>query len=408
MIISPSEIAAKASKAYPRFLRQWIRGEGEAFFPWKVRAKLSPDFKQPAAVIQAVDTLMAGSKESLGWGYTVHRERRRSRDFGSNDFPVGITIDTRDDLLRLAKAVNDFSATANVTNQLRRELPGLESWLRKHVRTLASLESLCDGLIRVTHFFLNNPRPDCFARQIPVSVDTKFIDRNHTILHQWLDELLPAAAIDVNEKKFARRFGLRDGDTHRGIRFLDTVLAKETGFPFEELSLPLRHIADLSIQDATVFIVENDLNLLTLPRFRRGVGLRGEGNAVGRLGRVGWLAENTVYYWGDIDVEGFFILSQLRSRLPGVKSLMMDLAAAHAHSRFAGPGTGTSLSAPTNLTIDELGAYEFCVTHNFRVEQEKILQQYVEKTFLGIEQPMRFAAFTDSGEASSRSMVANK
>ena len=101
---------------------------------------------------------------------------------------------------------------------LRRELPQLESWIVSHINTLGSLSDRVENLIEVTQFFQRNPWPDRYARQIPVSVDTKFVERSTSVLRQWLDILLPDTAIDPNEKKFARRFGLRDGQQHRAIR----------------------------------------------------------------------------------------------------------------------------------------------------------------------------------------------
>ena len=380
-IISPDEIAAKAEKAYPRFLREWIRGEDQGFFPWRVRTNLSPDARRPTVTIAAVERLLARSKEAVGWGYTVHRERRRSRDLGSNDFPTAVTVDSLEDLLRLAKSASDFAAVRRVAVRVRSELPQLEDWLRTNVRSLSSIVDYCDGLILVTKFFLENPWPDCYARQIPVQVDTKFVHRNQRVLRHWLDELLPDSAIDINEQKFARRFGLRDGEPHRGIRLLDPQLSAETGLPFWELSLPLRIAADLNVRDSTVFIVENDLNLLTMPAFPRGLGIRGEGNAVNRLERVRWLADNTVFYWGDIDVEGFLILARLRNLFPHIQSLMMDLTTIETQSEFHVDGNATTPPPPSNLTESEAKAFVYCVERNCRLEQEKIVQTYVDNVY---------------------------
>ncbi len=380
-IISPKDIAAKVAKAYPRFLQKWVCHEDANFFPMRVRANLKADPKQPTAAIAATEELLAAAKDARGWGYTVHRERVRSRDLGTNDFPKSITIDSLDDLLRLSRKADDFAAVRSVTSQVRAELPGLESWLRGHVQTLSALADCCEDLILVTKFFLEHPWPDCYARQIPVRVDTKFVHRHGKTLRQWLDELLPASAIDVNETKFARRFGLRDGEPHRGIRLLDPQLTDEIGLPYGELSLPLRSIAELPVTSATAFIVENDLNLVTMPEFERGIGVRGEGNSVNRLERVRWLASNRVYYWGDIDVEGFLILSRLRNLFPCVRSLMMDLATIESQSEFHVDGNHTEATPPTNLTSCEAAAFDHCVRNNYRLEQEKILQSHVDAVF---------------------------
>lgn len=378
---TPEEIAVKTEQAYLRFLAKWIRGEEGNFFPCRLRVRLAVDPKDSKGTITACKKLLLKSKPHLGWGYTVHREQVRLRDFGNNQVPRSVTIDTLDDMLRLAKKQDEFSATRQVADRIREELPQLSDWLISSVRSIHSLAGSVEGLIRVTQFFIDHPWPDCYARQIPVPVDTKFIDRHKAILRQWLDVLLPASAIDVNETTFARRFGLRDGQPHRAIRLLDTQLLSELGLPDDELSLPLRRIAALPVRNATVVIVENDLNLLTLPPIPRGIGLRGEGNAVNRLAQLDWLHLNRVLYWGDIDADGFLILSRLRNLFPHVESILMDQESLQHHAAAVVDGNGSRPALPTNLTASEAAVFEICVNGNRRLEQERVFQAFVDQMF---------------------------
>jgi len=379
--VSPQEIAIKAENAFPRFLKKWICGEEEDFFPYRVRVRFAVDPKNPKGTIVASEKLLSKSKAQRGWGYTLHREQVRMRDFGSNPVPKAITIDTIDDMLRLTNKTDEFAATCLVVDRVRAELPRLDDWLTSHVNSLLGLAEPIEGLLCVTRFFMDNPWPDCYARQIPVSVDTKFVERHKTILRQWLDLLLPASAIDVNETKFARRFGLRDGQPHRAIRLLDPRLRQELGLPFVELSLPLESIAKLTVRNTTVFIVENDLNLLTLPRFHRGIGIRGEGNAVNRLEALRWLSTNRMFYWGDVDVDGFVILSRLRNLFSHVESIMMDCDTMHCHEGYIVDGNDSAPPVPTNLTPSERAAFAFCSQNNCRLEQEKIFKPLVDQAF---------------------------
>lgn len=386
--VTPQEIEKKAASAYSRFLRRWIRGDASDFFPLRLKVNLGLDVANPKSAIAASGLLDEKSKAQRRWGYTVHREQVRKRGFGSNMIPKAVTIDSLEDLLKLAEVTDHFSATELVANRVRQELPGLEDWLVASALTVYKLEPIIDGLIAVTEFFLRNPTPDCYARQIPVSVDSKFILRNKATLRQWFDLLLPASAIDVNESKFERRFGLRDGRPHRALRLLDSQLLAELGLPFDELSLPLSSIAKLPVQNTTVFVVENDLNLLTLPMAERTIAIRGEGNAVNRLEGVSWLRENRIIYWGDIDAEGFVILSRLRNIFPDAESVMMNLATLDAHSDFIIDGTGAAPPIPTNLTSSESEAMQRCLQSNCRLEQEKIIQTFVDNEIqLSITKP---------------------
>lgn len=379
--LTPEVIADKSVHIYKRFLVQWIRGEGDQFFPQRVPARFSIDPKDPKGTIAASERLLAKSKDVIGWGYRVHREQVKLRDFGSNPVPRAITIETREDLLRLAKRRQEFAATCRVVAAVRAQLPALSGYLEDKVGSLHLLAESVEGLIAVTRYFLDNPWPNCYARQIPVAVDTKFVQRHEATLRRWLDLLLPASAIDVNETKFARRFGLRDGIGHRAVRLLDTSLAVELGLPFCELSLPISSIAQLAVSQAVVVILENDLNLLTLPPMTRGIGIRGEGNAVNRLEQLKWLENNQVIYWGDIDVEGFLILSRLRNVFPHVQSILMDTRTLHRHAGVAIEGNGTKPEQPTNLTPTEAAAFQECLQNNRRLEQERIPQAAVDEAF---------------------------
>lgn len=376
--LTPEEIAAKATRTYECFLIEWIRGDGDKFFPYRIRAKLSIDAKNPKGTIAASETLLAKSKAAIGFGYTLKREQIKLRDFGNNPVPKAIIVETLEDLLYLAKRQKEFPATCLVAELLKAELPELSCWLESKVGSIHALADSAAGLIAVTRYFLENPWPDCYARQIPVPVDTKFVLRHESTLRQWLDLLLPASAIDVNENKFSRRFGLRDDQKHRGIRILDEALVPELNVPFAELSLPVRLIAKLTVSRANVVILENDLNLLTLPKLARGLGIRGEGSAVNRLEEVEWLRQNRVFYWGDIDVEGFLILSRLRNLFPHVESILMDSETLKKHTALVIEGNRSKPDTPTNLTPAEANAFRLCFQGNIRLEQESIPQSYVD------------------------------
>ena len=375
---TPDQIKRKAELAYLKLLPLWCAGEDAGFFPIRVRISLKLDKQDPVAAIAAHEKLLSQSKQQRGWGYTVHRAETNSQTMGKNRIAKSITIDTLDDLLRLAKKKDEFAATTAVVSAVRGQLPALEPWLRSNIKSLHKIHESLEGLILVAAYFTDNPWPNCYARQIPVPVDTKFVQRNHRILRQWLDILLPPSGIDVNERKFERRFGLRDGQPHRGLRLLDLALREELNLSHEELSLPLRSIADLPMHNVTVFIVENRLNLLTLPAADRAIGIEGEGNAVNRLEKLDWLNRNRIIYWGDIDVEGFLILSRLRNLFENVESILMDETSLEAHIRWAVPGNGTKPVAPTNLTAEEAAAFARCASDNLRLEQEKIAPPYAD------------------------------
>ncbi len=209
-------------------------------------------------------------------------------------------------------------------------------------------------------------------RELPVPVDTKFVERQERVLRDWFDLVLPPGTIRSDETHFCRRFGLLYPEIHVFVRFLDTKLQREVNCPWPEMSLPLSVLASFPVGDAEAMIVENKVNLLTLRPRPRAIALGALGRAVSELRAVPWLATIPITYWGDLDVEGFQILSALRAAFPHTRSLLMDVAAINRYRYIAGTGTGITFAAPAHLTADELLAFEICLKENLRIEQERI------------------------------------
>lgn len=378
--ITPDAIRHEAEKAYRKYLKQWIAGSDEGFFPYSFGAGFTRKAEQLSSEIAAHQRLVAKSKSKLGWGYEIEYQRVDSRQQGDNDFPMKIVIESLADLLKLARKETHFEQTQCVASKISTQLPALVPWQQKRVLRLADYDQHCDDLITVARFFLDHPMPDCYGRQIHVQAGTKFLEIKgiKKVLREWFD-LLPGIEAMNHETKFEHRFGLRDKIVHRAVRLLDQALLGELRFPFDELSLPLRSIAQMEVENCTVFISENDLTIFTMPCFERGIVMRGEGNSVIRLKQVKWLAKNRVIYWGDVDTYGFAILSRLRNFFPRVESLMMDMQVLESQERFVKCVEGTPPATPTNLQPHELEAFNYCLQNNKRLEQEYIPQDYVDQ-----------------------------
>ena len=92
---------------------------------------------------------------------------------------------------------------------------------------------------------------------------------------------------------------------------------------------------------------------------------------VSLLREIAWLQSNPVTYWGDLDVEGFEILSQLRVFCPNAKSFLMDAAAVEKYRHLSVEKKRRRVREPGNLTKEELGGFEICKRDNLRIEQER-------------------------------------
>lgn len=372
-MIQPEDIRRKAENLYPEYLRVWLDGEG-AFFPRLIPSRRTPDSSDLGAAIQSVRRLREGSKEAVGFGYTVEWQEINSRKFGRNRFPVRILFETAEDFLRFIGKQREFNVFANATSRLRAAFPALEKWLRSNVQVLIAAAPDLDGLLRVLQFFHDNPRPNRFARELPLPVDTKFIERHQRLLRGWFDAVLPPHTIRADEDHFERRYGLRYPEPHLLVRLLDPALAQELGWPCAELSLPLHTLGAMPVHADLAIIVENKVNLLTLPCFPRGIALGGLGHGAVLLRYLVWLNQMRIVYWGDLDTEGFEILSAVRAVFPQAQSFLMDLDALDRWRQLAVAGTGRKPDMPPHLIDTEQRAYICCRDENVRVEQERLPQ----------------------------------
>jgi hypothetical protein len=133
-----------------------------------------------------------------------------------------------------------------------------------------------------------------------------------------------------------------------------------------------------------VFVVENKVNLLTLPKSSRSIALGGFGDGVTLLFDIPWLSNQQLFYWGDLDLDGFDILATLRHRFPQTQSLFMDLDTLNHHRELAISIVNRSrvdANEPAELTESELAAYRICKAQNLRFEQEHVSQAQVNQRF---------------------------
>ncbi len=124
---------------------------------------------------------------------------------------------------------------------------------------------------------------------------------------------------------------------------------------------------------------------MTLPPTPRGIALGGLGNAVMQLSEIGWLHHAALFYWGDLDVEGFEILARLRRRFPHEKSLLMDEQTWTIFQSLSIPGNLIDRDLPAELTDEERRLCQRLAESERRLEQERIPQATVVAGFAGLD-----------------------
>ncbi len=377
-MIKPTEIKQKAERAYPSFLTAILKGE--PFFPREFPVgKPADDW---SILRDTVNQLINESKQRLGYGYSVELETCRTRKNGSQSLPARISIDTEIDYLKLVNKEKEFTKFKVNVELIRSEVPALENWLTQNPLKVIEYVEKWEDLLKICQYFQANPNPNRYIRELPVKVHTKFIENYKGIIHSLLKAILPTEVMQpVLEKQyeFEQRFSLRYTEPLVRFRVLDRAMTTRYCFPVSDLSTPISEFRQLHLEKHQFIITENQMNFLTLPPLPDSFAIFGGGYAIQALKSVSWLAYCPLLYWGDLDTQGFKILSQFRSYFPHTISIMMDEETFRTFDEFAVSVPESNIDKLPHLTPEEYILYTYLGQQKKRLEQERISQDFANQ-----------------------------
>jgi hypothetical protein len=384
-VINPIQIKQKAEQRYSSFLVSIITGE--SFFPMEVPVGALP--KDYLALREAVTQLIDQSKQHLGYGYTLELKTRRMQKHGTQSLPKRISIETELDYLKLIKKAKEVVQFKLDIELIRSKVPELKNWLFHHHLKVIEYSDRWNDLLKVCQYFQHNPKPNLYIRELPIQVHTKFIEQNQKIIRSLLETILEQLVSVEGEKEytFEKRFSLKYREPLIRLRLLDQTLKARSGFAAADISIPMSEFRQLNLETHRCFITENLMNFLTLPLLENSFALFGSGYAVQTLKSATWLSYCPIFYWGDLDVDGFKILSQLRSYFPQTISIMMDLKTFETFYQFSVPVAEALAPTLPHLTPEEETLYTHLALHQKRLEQERISQNYVNQILHNLMQP---------------------
>ncbi|MBR0176165.1 MAG: hypothetical protein IJQ11_01900 [Bacteroidales bacterium] len=370
-MITPTEIRKKAENKYLTYLRSVV--ERLAFEPVIIVGNKKPN-DDTAQFEKELTELIAHSKEKKGYGYSIEYQKVKTRKHGKQDIPVSIGFKTERDYL---KFIGKEQETVNFRRDVEKILsvfPELYEWIRRFPDKILYNHKVWGDLLKVCTYFKNNPNPQLYIRELPIRVDTKFIERNKGIIKELLDIVI-AESVNTGESRFESRFNLRYDEPLARFRVLDKTLSQALFSGVDDLSVPISQFQKVEIPVEVVYIVENKMNMLTFPPIHKSIVVWGHGFGVDILKDVPWLKSKKIFYWGDLDAHGFQILSEIRMHFPQVKSFLMDRATFDLFYEDA-VGTETNVEKELCLTQKEKAMFEYVKENKFRLEQEKIPFDY--------------------------------
>jgi hypothetical protein len=380
-MITPQEIKSKTEKKYISFLQEKV--EGISFSKLVIRGNKSYTKSSLPEFEKEIQLINSQSKHKKGFGYILEFQKVKIKYLGVQDLPVSIYFDTERDFLKFLGKEKEVEYFKTSVEKIINAFPELKEWIIKNPIKVITNYSEWDNILKVCQYFKQNPKPNLYIRELPINVHTKFIESNKAVIRELLDVLLPEH-VNTDHKEFERRFHLKFSEPIIRFKILDNEISQKYFSRIDDIAIPVSQFETLNLPIRRVLVVENKTTLyttLTLPKMDETIAIFGSGFSVHNLKNALWLSSLELLYWGDIDVQGFEILSQLRSYFPHTQSMLMDKSTFDTFFE-KNSGTPTNISTKLNLTNEEQQLYEILKTNNWRLEQEKIPLYWIKEKFL--------------------------
>ncbi len=380
-MITPQEIKEKAEKKYKNeFLEAFVADKN--IFPLYIRGDKSYTKSSLADFEKEILSIVSKSKEKIKFGYTLVFQKIKTKYVGTQDLPTDIYFETEKDFLQFLGKEKEASNFKRNAQKIITLFPELKNWITENALKIIQNALEWDNLLKVCQYFKQNPQPNLYIRELPINVHTKFVENNKTILKSLLDVLI-SPFLNPEESNFEQRFHLKYSETQIRFKILDKEISQKFFSGIDDLAIPLSQFKNLKLPLKKILIVENKTTLyttLTLPNMHETMAIFGSGYSVFNLKNIDWFNDLELFYWGDIDVQGFEILSQFRGYYPHTKSILMDKKTFDLF--FENDlGTISKITTTLNLTPEEQDLYNILKENNARLEQEKIPFGYVNEVF---------------------------
>lgn len=198
-----------------------------------------------------------------------------------------------------------------------------------------------------------------------LGVDTKFFERNGTLLTRLLDERFQGAASEQGLHAFLDAYDESD-------HWVLVVPLDQNLLPFRRQRVTTQELTQTKLPCSRVLVIENEHCIHQLPRLVDTVAILGAGLDLQWL-HSPFFDEKSLAYWGDMDTWGLLMLARARQHRPDITPLLMTqlLFDKYADQRAVPEPTVANNEAPLGLTESETNFYFHLLNQKKgRLEQE--------------------------------------
>lgn len=363
-MITPEDIKRRAKNKILDYMTSVLYGEPYQVI--EVRGNKHAE-ENPYEHQRAMENLFLGSSSRTYLpGYEIETEVKSRLNIAVPTriyFPTSYDFEYFTGIVDICKFLRDFLKNPLI-------LEPLKVWARSHVKMVASEDFQKNLLLidKVVRWFLAHPKDErhVTVRMLSIAgVGTKFIETHERLLDSILKEALPEEDYDMDGQTFYERYGLDTCD----IRMIHIKHLDSQQYEVRYLSA----FADKAVKESTVILLENKETWYAFPPMKDAVAVWGQGKYVSVLQSVRWFSDKRIFYWGDIDQDGFVCLSSVRKAFPQTRSVFMEKSTLDKYSNFiVKSDRREEMTIPDYLTEKETEAFLFCREYKIILEQEKI------------------------------------
>ncbi|MBA1437584.1 MAG: hypothetical protein FAF05_01130 [Epsilonproteobacteria bacterium] len=353
--------------------------EDETLFPKRITLKKITQKDIQSRYIQIRESI----RELEKIGFVLEYEQKRFSAVGEQKVPVSVVFDTLEGYLQFVKKSKEFELFVQLYGMIVSRYPKLYDFIVQKPFVVLEYQNVWGSLLNVVAYLLAKDPPCIYVREIALEgIDTKFIQKYKKIIDQLVSSVMQNEPLSsLANYAFEKRYHLKYPQPLVRFRILDQTLYING---LSDLTLPLNQFQTLAIECKKVYIVENQITTLSFGDLPKSIVIFGQGyGGVGVLQNVAWLHNKEIIYWGDIDLDGFAILSRIRGYFSHVQSILMDSKTIQKweHLSVSVPLKTKPVALP-HLLDDEREAYEMIIKRydgTFRLEQERIPLNYCKE-----------------------------
>jgi len=382
MFHSVEEIKKKAFKIYNNgtLFRNFL--EQDNLFPFEIKLK-----KIKQKDIQNNFTKIHNEIQGLkSQNFHILYKDFHFKLLSTQKLPVAVEFYAEDELLKFIGKKAEFDRFVAIYKRILENFPQLKSLIYQKPFLFLECEEILERVFLVCSFFMEHPKPNIYLRELSISgVDTKFVEQNKRVIDTFLSIFLDEESYEKDVTKlanygFEKKYHLKYPLPLVRFRILDDT---QKICNLSDLSVTVEEFKTLKVEVKNVFIVENKKTMLSFIDVKDSIVVFGGGYGVEVLKDVCWLRERKIFYWGDIDSDGFAILSMLRGYFPDTKSIFMDKKTIEKFVEYSVVQKQPPIDRVlNNLTVEEVKIYN-SLRDGFRLEQERIHINYIKEKISG-------------------------